>query len=232
MANHSFDKWYELMYGYAKLLIANQNILVFDENDVVAESPEADDIRRGFFEDIVKAHLHWLGMGAGVETLIKAVALKHEVLTITRNSEFDGRMPPVQTHFTNYEEVKAYRAARVLDKYQLVYQSVFSTKVSADGNPWLKRIFQTNHIEHPSQIKTNTLRKLVTQDIQKLVSLGKITQGEYDEIFNSMEVFRLTRRNIDMHTWLQTRIIGNNNNDIINIYIPMINLLTSIYHRD
>lgn len=229
--NHHFDNWHELMFRHAKPMITYRGILVFNQHDVLSESPDAGTIRHSFFANIVDAHSYWLTFGAGVEILVKAVATKHEVLTIWRNNSFDGKLPPEQTHFNNYDEVEAYRAARVFDKYQRVYQTVYRTKAVANHNQWLGTALSSANIEHPYQITTHTLRALVTTDIIKLIAKGTITQAEYDEILASIDVFRLIRRNVNVHSFLQSMVIGSINDDIAHVYIPLINLICAIYHR-
>ncbi len=226
-----FSKWDEHLFNYAKALITYKDILQFDNNDIVSFSADYRQKQTEFLSNVVEAHLYWIGFGVGIENLIKAVLIKHQVLPLKRRADFDNKIPVMPTQFATYQDQQTYRQNNTLDKYQKVYKHVKDVTIKADSNPWLALQFQNAGINHPLEINTSTLHKLYTQEIPKLESKGKITTQEKDELEKSLEVFKLIRRNVDSHIFLQSRIIGSINGDMEYVYIPTINLLTNIYKR-
>jgi hypothetical protein len=231
MINHDFSGWEESLFKYGKQLLSYKDIIAFDANDNASLAADYKVKQASFFNQIVEAHLFWIGFGVGLENLAKAVLLKHHIPIISRRGNFDGKIPPSRTNFHDYQERQTYNAAYVLDKYQKVYQHVFSTNVSAKNNQWLADQFQNAGIQHPLEINTPTMHALYETWLPRLVPLGIITNTEKEEIQKSMEVFKLMRRNVDAHIFLNGRVIGSIDRDIEDIYLPLINLLIEIFKR-
>ncbi len=148
-----------------------------------------------------------------MENLLKSIFIKHQVLRIEKNEAIIKVEPSAPK------------------KFQDIYSYVTSIGISASSNLWLQTEFDRLDINNPFEIKTNTLWNLCTIELKDMLNLSKITQTEYDEICNSMNVLRLMRRNIDAHSFLKNRVVGSMNGDLENIYVPMIDLLIKIYNR-
>lgn len=231
MITQDFSKWGESLFNYGKTLVSYKGILEFDGNDDVSFAADYKQKQAELLNNIIEAHLYWIGFGVGLENLIKATLIKHKVLSITRRNDFDNKLPVMETQFADYTELQSYRQSSILDRYQKVYQHVNEVTLTADNNPWLGQQFLNVGINHPLEINTPTLLKLSSKEIPKLEIIGKITFQESDDIFKALEVFRLMRRNVDSHIYLQSRTIGSIDRDIDDVYIPLINLLTNIYNR-
>ncbi len=234
MVYHDFSGWDQSLFNYAKMLIGYKGIFEFDSSDLISFSNDYRKKQGELMNNLVEAHLFWIGFGVGVETLSKAVLLKHRVLSISRRSDFDDKKkkpPPRRTQFNTYQEAKAYNKSYTLNKYQKVYAHVNNLNIKCDNNPWLQSQFLSVGIVHPLEINTPTLHKIYSTEIPKLVTAGKISVTEQEELASSLEVLKLMRRNVDAHVFLQGRTIGSIDRDIEDIYVPLIKLLIEIYKR-
>lgn len=226
-----FNNWDQSLFDYGKQLISFRDIFQFDQNDVVSYSPDHVQKQKDMFNNIVEAHLFWIGCGVGVENITKAALIKHKVLTITRRNDFDNKLNVSGGLNNNAVTLHGNGLQVKLDQYQSVYQEVLNTDISSKDNLWLKDQFNKANILHPFEINTPTLHLLYSIEIPKLIEKGIIIKEENAMIEKSLEVLKLMRRNVDSHVFLKNRTIGSINNVIEEIYLPVINLITNIYHR-
>lgn len=226
-----FSNWDQSLFDYGKQLISYKDIFQFDQNDAVSFSPDHIQKQKDLFNNVVEAHLFWIGFGVGVENITKAVLIKHQILKITRRKDFDNNLSKTMGSVNSSLQPQVNRKHIDIDKYQAVYQAVYNTEIASKNNLWLKNQFIKANIVHPFEINTPTLNELYSSQVSKLIEKGIIINEENVMIGKSLEVLKLMRRNVDCHVFLKNRTIGSINKDIELVYLPVINLLTNIYHR-
>ena len=225
-----FSNWDSHLFKYAISLLTNQGILIYDEkNNSITFSDNYNEIQKKILGE-VESHLYWLGFGVGLECLVKAVLLKHHLLTI-RKVSLNSKNDYQKSSFLSYEEKKQYTAERDSDVFWKVYQHVKSIHITSNKNEWLARVFKEKEIKYSREILTPTLGKIHREELPKLLANNLLTQEDYSFLEQAIKTFIDIRRNVDVHIYLKARTVGSINNDIENIYIPMINMLINIYHN-
>ena len=109
MGEHYLDisDWDKRFYDYSKNLICNFNIIAYDnEEECFKLSKEEPEIIKKLVVEPVNAHLHWLGLGTGVEIFIKSVLLKYKILPI-KNRKITSKHPK-SNRFSSREEANKY----------------------------------------------------------------------------------------------------------------------------
>lgn len=226
-----FSNWAETLFQYSLQLICNKGILEYNElSGVIQFSVDYQEKQRELLQELLEAHLYWIGLGVGVESLAKSVLIKHEVMSIKKRNILD-KIPAQKTSFNSYQELKQYSSSNELDDIHKVYRHAVSSNISANTNSWLNQQFISKDINHSFEINTPTLGKIYNSEIQELLNKGTICRDEFTFLNRSLELFTIIRRNVDSHIFLKLRTIGSINHDIENVYIPMINLLIKIYNR-
>lgn len=230
MMTNDFSNWDTHLFKYAIDLLTNQGVLIYNEtNKFISLSDKHNEIQKEISGQ-VDSHLYWLGFGVGIECLAKAVLLKHHLLTIRKVSlksknDYDKRS------FNTYEEKKRYTEKREKDVFWKVYQHVNSIHVTSNKNEWLDNVFKEKGIKYAREILTPTLGRIQKEELPKLLKKNLITSDDYSFLGQAIKTFIDIRRNVDAHIYLKARTVGSINNDIENIYIPMINMLANIFHN-
>jgi hypothetical protein len=152
-------------------LISYKGVFSFDVDDKVSYSANYREVQAKFFDQIVEAHLFWIGLGVGIETPCKAVLLKHEVMTIEKQKWVPAPPGPPPA-FQTYQEVQDYRNSPKRDMFQEVYSHIHSVNITATSNPWLQSELSRLKIKHPREMGTPTLGKIYKSELKKLGAKG------------------------------------------------------------
>ena len=106
----------------------------------------------------------------------------------------------------------------------LAYESVFMEEVAAPSNPWLASEFSNAGIRYALEIKTPTLGELARTHVPLLAAkLQPWRSVTASELSRQLICFADIRRNVDAHIYLQSLVVGSRNNDIEDVYLPVIN---------
>jgi hypothetical protein len=216
--SHDFSDYPEALYRFAIYQMTWQEILAFDSaTRQIFEAPNAKALRQSLLkEDQYGIWLWWLRFSAGVENLVKAVLIRHQVPLITKRN-ITEKAPGGSQTLTTREAAEVYRI-------------VSSMLVVANANPWLDAEFQRLGIHHPLEINTGTLRTC-REKLAYLTNAGKLTDAERQRLSDSLTVLADIRRNVDAHVFLKLQVGGSLQHDLAQVYLPAINLLIDIYHR-
>ena len=206
------------MYDHAKSLFTAFGLYVFDNGlGILGLAPDIAERRSQLAErkHIVPA---WLAFHVAVECLLKAVLLKHEVPIVKKRN--------IATKHVSLDKT-ASNYSKVLEVYALP-ENFF---VDVKGWPWLDRQLKERQICYTFDIDVGTIGS-GKNNLLKLKKQGKISDDEHRCLFNALTVFCDVRRNTDMHIYYGLTVGGSINQDLDAVYLPMVNLLFDIYHRD
>lgn len=227
---NDFSNWDIHLFKYAIGLLTNKGILSYRETDkLVSFSENYSEIQKEILGK-VESHLYWLGFGVGIECLAKAVLLKHQLLTILKTN-LKPKNKYDKESFKTYRERKLYIEKRNKDVFWNVYQHVNSINVISNNNKWLEKVFKAKGIKYAREILTPTLGKIHREELPKLLENNLVTPDVYSFLEQGIKTFIDIRRNVDAHIYLKSRTVGSINNDIENIYIPIINILINIFYN-
>jgi hypothetical protein len=88
----------------------------------------------------------------------------------------------------------------------------------------MQKVLKEKKISRLYEIDLGTL-ETCQQGLAKLRDRRIISQGEYDDLFNAIDVLRDVRRNFGVHNVSPLRVQGSINGDLEKLYLPMINVL-------
>lgn len=213
MIHDDFSNWPETLFDYSINLLKTNSVLTFIEVDqVFIESNSATSTYNLWLKKPHEAQIWWLTIGLGVECLAKSTLLRHECLKIDRKNLL------TQASQCSIPDVKA------------IYSGAQSVKITSEHNTWLQQQITNTGICCPHEIKTPTLGS-IQSDFKHLETAGVITQYEYNEIRQWVQVFTDIRRNVDAHLFLKTTTIRSFNGDFDKVLLPLINQLLNVYNR-
>jgi hypothetical protein len=215
---HDFSNWPESLMDFAITQFQSNGWLVFDEsNRRLNEAPNAHDLRIAAHKSDNFAYwLWWLRFGTGVECLVKAVFLNHEISLI--------RKKEVATKALGQPDAPSTVAAAK------VYTAVAGVQISSKSNSWLSSELSRLGISHPLEINSETLGKY-RDNLGKLEQKGKISAQEKTFLENALMTLADIRRNVDAHVFLKTQVGGSINGDLSDVYIPACNILIEAFSR-
>lgn len=217
------SNWDRQYYEYSRNLICNFNVIVYDDNtNSFALSENAPGILKQFLYNPVNAHLHWLGIGTGIEMLVKSVLLKYKLLPLA-NRKITNKYP-VQDVFYSMEERNKYFS----DDIGMVYRCCKWWKAISQNNEWIKEQLEREKIVYMFDIRTPTLGWLYNIGIKRLFDSQIINQEELTFIARALEAFTDIRRNVDSHMFIG-RTVGSIQKDREKVYLPLLNHLNKIY---
>lgn len=153
----------------------------------------------------------WLKFSLGIEYLTKAVLINHEIDIFQKK---EGKF-----HST------VHRLTGNTNTFQIGTAVKFST------NPWLQEVISQKGITRVNEISTGTLGKIYNLKIRELQDKGKISEAEFNQLKSGLKHITDNRRNNDLHFYFMSSTFINDG-DLPEIYIPMLNLLIEIYHRN
>jgi hypothetical protein len=217
--------WDKLYYDYSKNLICNFNIFVYDDTIKKFKFSEEEPlILKKLLDNPVNAHLHWLGVGTGIEMFVKSVLMKHKLLPLT-NRKVTNKYPE-QNVFYSTEEKEEYFS----DDIAMVYRCCKWWKAISPNNEWIKEQLETQEIVYIFDLKTPTLGWLYKTGIKGLYNAQIINHEELTFIERALETFTQIRRNVDSHMFIG-RTVGSIQKDREKVYLPLLNHLNEIYLR-
>lgn len=218
MIFHDFSDWPEALMDFAILQFQSNGWLQLDHsNRRLNEAPNADKLRIAAQKSDNFAYwLWWLRFGIGVECLVKAVFLKHEVSLICKKN--------IVTKSSGQTNAPSTPSAAK------VYNAVASVQISSNTNSWLGSELSRLGISHPLEINSRTLGNY-QQNLVKLEHKGKISATEKTFLEDALMTLADIRRNVDTHVYLKTHVGGNINGDLTDLYIPACNILIEAFSR-
>lgn len=159
--------------------------------------------------------LFWINFSIGVEYLVKAVLIKHEIDIFKKKKEGEK--------FEHFHKLSGTTIVR--DEYETGFPIV------APENPWLQQMFDKNKIRFPKQVNTETIGSIArNKKFNELVSKNKLKQIDADIIHESLKHLANHRRNNDLHVHLMS-LTFIDNNDLPMIYLPLVNLLIFAFQK-
>ena len=212
-----YDTYYAQLYDYAKNLFTAFEIFMYSETEKTLTYNTDIDSRR--IELLTRRMVmpSWLSFCTGVECLLKAVLLKHEVLKITKK-EVVNKRKVLHTNATNCND-----ACRV-------YDFVDNLFIRVENWPWFKKELQRKRIERVYELNLGTIGSCI-EALPCLEKRGTITGNELESLENALRLFADVRRNSYTHTIYGITAVASINNDLDGVYLPMVNLLFQIYSR-
>jgi hypothetical protein len=188
--------------------IVEQSLNEFKINDcyMIVATDEIENEQYPFFN-------FWLEFSLGIEYLIKAVLIKHEVDIFTKKKG-------IQT--SKYHELTGITTVHDDCEEGII--------ITANNNPWLNEILQNKEIKYVKQLSTGTLGS-VNKKVKLLENKKIIDPKEKNLIEKNLKKLAVHRRNNDLHFYFKQHLLMENN-DIIMDYIPLVNLLVKVYERE
>ena len=209
---HDFSNWPHSLFDFALDQFQWKGFVVYEAaSGLLAESIDANELRvEALKQDKYAFWAWWLRFGVGVECLVKAVFLRHEISLISKNDI--SRKAPNRSN------------ALVTLSAANVYREVANTRLLAPNNAWLESEFQRLGISHPREINSGTIGRY-RNNIFELTNKQIVTQSEQQQIEDSLEVMSDIRRNVDAHVFLKSQVGGSINKDLTAVYLPACNIL-------
>ena len=207
------------LFNHAIDMISLFGLLQYDPASNTASIPEPfyarlwDEERKG--ASIIGA---WLCFATGVECLLKAVLLKHEIPIVSNSGTVARARKKIDQSASNSGAANA-----VLDGIE-----VFS--IEAVDWPWLAGQLSRGALTFLFDFDTGTLGQL-EQRLKDLEAKGIIAAAERAELANALVILRTVRRNVVAHTYYNQAFFGPFNNDLDDLYLPLVNKLLDVYRR-
>jgi hypothetical protein len=215
--NIDFSDFSEDLYRFAIDQMTWRGILILETSQQLSEAPNAHKLRKDLLkEDKYGLWDWWLRFGTGVENLVKAVFLRHQISLLSKRN-LTPKAPGGSEAPATAEAAEVYRI-------------VAATRVAAPKNPWLAQEFQRLGIQHPLEINAGTLGKY-RNNLDRLVNISKLTVTERGLLSDALMVLADVRRNVDAHVFLKIQVGGGMQNDLTGLYLPAVNVLIDVYHR-
>ena len=199
--HQDISRWSDQLRADAIQSILVQNVLSYD--GVQVSMP--DDVQ----SRLRTASHFWLIFSTGVEKLVKAVLLKHNLLTLQRRKPRD-----------DIDQITDPHVAKV-------YKAAFGTAhVTSAFNTPLQNEIDRLHIRYLYEINTWTLGQLARQrGVTLLVNKGLISVTEGRQMTERLECLAFVRRNVESHLSLSMTILGQIDRDLEVVYLPLVNSL-------
>ena len=159
----------------------------------------------------------WLCFCVGVECLTKAVLIKYEV-SIISNSR-------------TTRDVNKLRQAGNIEAAKSVFGWIQAMELYANSWNWMKRQLRRNDITRFYDLSARTFDK-ARKSLPELVKRGVMAVDECKSLQNAILVLASLRRNPIAHTAPRLRVHGSINGDIESLYVPAVNKLIEVYHRN
>jgi len=216
---HDFSDYPQALLQCALDHLTWGNVLVYDTNTKrLAEAPDAKDRRRLLMESGDKYAFWnlWMRFSFGVENLVKAVFLQHQIFLMKKRDLME----------------KCPRGSKALKSRQAaeVYKAVGIWTLVANRNVWLQQMFLNAGIKHPHEIDSGTLGSY-RKNLHLLRDKQKMTDAEVEQVSDALEVLSDIRRNVDAHVSLKIQLGGSIQHDLEGVYIPAANVLIDVFYR-
>lgn len=215
---HDFSDYPDALLVYAIDQMTWGAVLSYDAaSRTLAEAADANERRAALLTRDKYAFWDlWMRFSSGVENLVKADFLRHEVFVLRKRdllAKAPGAGQALQT-----------RAASE------VYRHVGARRLAASHNAWLQEQFIAAGIAHPMEIDSRTLG-YYQRNLHELQARGKMTAPEAQQVGDALEVLGDIRRNVDAHVFLKSQVGGSIQGDLTNVYLPAVNILLDVFHR-
>jgi hypothetical protein len=161
-----------------------------------------------------KISQYWIIFSTGIELLLKAKLLKYNSIDINKK-HIVKKIHTLNKSATNY-----------LDCIN-VYDFVNSFEISSTKNSFINVAIEKNKISLLYEINLGTLGDCQSY-ISRLKKKSIITDLDYANLYNSIQVLLDVRRNFDIHNYSPLNVQGSINGDLDKLYLPMVNLLLKL----
>ncbi len=160
--------------------------------------------------------IFWIRFPLGIEYLAKGTLLKHKV-NIFKDKKKEGQK-------TNIIHPRSDDVVAVRDEYESGMQIMFSK------TKWLQDFIEERNIKYSGQLNSGTIGDLYNGKFAELLVKGIISEAELDLLNKNMKHLANHRRNSNLHCYYNSSTFISNN-DLPDLYIPLVNSLCEIYTR-
>lgn len=157
---------------------------------------------------------YWIIFSTGIEMLIKSVLLKHNCLNFNKK-RIETKIKGLNKSASNYSNSL------------FAYNFISSFEVTSSKNAHILNELKSNDIHLLYEVNLGTLGDCQSK-ILKLKCNNIISEADYSNLYNSIQVLLDLRRNFDIHNYSNLNVLGSINGDLDNLYLPMINLLLKL----